>query len=242
MAAPVRILILGTGGMANNHAEKFAEIEGVSLVAGVDTRPGPLADFCARHNIPNGFASVDEALAWGEFDAVTNVTPDAAHYPTTLPFLKAGKHVLCEKPLATNEADAAAMVAAAEAAGVVNMVNLSYRNVAALQQPIPIDFPDIDHSVRILEGWRVAQSRANRDLSRAEPKDNLHRRPFVIPQDQCEIKQVAAREIILPVALQFSVDQQTLVRLKQHVRMQVGDCDHLRGEDPADDDFFAQRL
>lgn len=134
MAAPVRILILGTGGMANNHAEKFAEIEGVSLVAGVDTRPGPLADFCARHGIPNGFASVDEALAWGEFDAVTNVTPDAAHYPTTLPFLKAGKHVLCEKPLATNEADAAAMVAAAEAAGVVNMVNLSYRNVAALQQ------------------------------------------------------------------------------------------------------------
>ena len=134
MAAPVRILILGTGGMANNHAEKFAEIEGVSLVAGVDTRPGPLADFCARHNIPNGFASVDEALAWGEFDAVTNVTPDAAHYPTTLPFLKAGKHVLCEKPLATNEADAAAMVAAAEAAGVVNMVNLSYRNVVALQQ------------------------------------------------------------------------------------------------------------
>ena len=134
MAAPVRILILGTGGMANNHAEKFAEIEGVSLVAGVDTRPGPLADFCARHHIPNGFASVDEALAWGEFDAVTNVTPDAAHYPTTLPFLKAGKHVLCEKPLATNEADASAMVAAAKAAGVVNMVNLSYRNVAALQQ------------------------------------------------------------------------------------------------------------
>jgi predicted dehydrogenase len=134
MAAPVRILILGTGGMANNHAEKFAEIEGVSLVAGVDTRPGPLAAFCEKHNIPNGFASVDDALAWGEFDAVTNVTPDAAHYPTTLPFLKAGKHVLCEKPLATNEADAAAMVAAAKAAGVVNMVNLSYRNVAALQQ------------------------------------------------------------------------------------------------------------
>jgi predicted dehydrogenase len=77
----------------------------------------------------------DEALAWGEFDAVTNVTPDAAHYPTTMPLLAAGKHVLCEKPLATNAAHAEAMAeAAAVKAGVVNMVNLSYRNVPALQK------------------------------------------------------------------------------------------------------------
>ena len=134
MAQPVRLLILGTGGMAKNHAEGFAAIPGVELVAGIDTRPEQLAAFRAAHGIANGFASVDEALAWGQFDAVTNVTPDAAHYPTTMPFLAAGKHVLCEKPLATNEADADAMAAAAAKAGVVNMVNLSYRNVAALQQ------------------------------------------------------------------------------------------------------------
>lgn len=134
MVRPVRILILGTGGMANNHAQKFKEIDGVTLVGGVDTRPEQLADFCARHGIEHGFASLDEALAWGQFDAVTNVTPDAAHYPTTMPILRAGKHVLCEKPLATNETHAAEMAAAAQAAGVVNMVNLSYRNVAALQE------------------------------------------------------------------------------------------------------------
>ena len=129
----VRLLILGTGGMANNHAENFAGIDGVSLVAGIDTRPEQLAAFCAKHKIGKGFASLDEALAWGEFDAVTNVTPDAAHYATTMPILAAGKHILCEKPLATNEADADAMADAAAKAGVVNMVNLSYRNVAALQ-------------------------------------------------------------------------------------------------------------
>ena len=134
MAAPVRLLILGTGGMANNHAEKFKEIEGVTLVGGIDTRPDQLTAFCDRHGIAGRFGSIDEAIAWGQFDAVTNVTPDAAHYPTTLPFLAAGKHVLCEKPLATNEADADAMAAAAAKAGVVNMVNLSYRNVAALQK------------------------------------------------------------------------------------------------------------
>lgn len=130
---PVRILILGTGGMARNHAEAFAAIPGVTLVAGIDTRAEQLAAFLKAHNIPNGFASVQEAIAWGEFDAVTNVTPDAAHYVTTLPFLAAGKHVLCEKPLATNAAHAEEMAAAAAQAGVVNMVNLSYRNVPALQ-------------------------------------------------------------------------------------------------------------
>jgi predicted dehydrogenase len=131
---PVRLLILGTGGMAKNHAEAFAAIPGVSLVAGIDTRAEQLQAFQAAHGIPHGFASVQDALAWGQFDAVTNVTPDAAHYTTTLPFLGAGKHVLCEKPLATNAADAEAMAAAATAAGVVNMVNLSYRNVPALQK------------------------------------------------------------------------------------------------------------
>jgi predicted dehydrogenase len=134
MAAPVRLLILGTGGMAKNHAEHFAAIPGVDLVAGVDTRPEPLAAFQAAHGIPQGFTSVHEALEWGQFDAATNVTPDAAHYPTTLPLLTAGKHVLCEKPLATSELHAREMVAAAAEAGVVNMVNLTYRNVPALQQ------------------------------------------------------------------------------------------------------------
>lgn len=130
---PVRLLILGTGGMAKNHAEGFAAIPGVTLAAGIDIRAEQLAVFRQMHGIPQGFASVCEALTWGEFDAVTNVTPDAAHHATTLPFLSAGKHVLCEKPLATNAADAAEMAAAAATAGVINMVNLSYRKVPALQ-------------------------------------------------------------------------------------------------------------
>jgi predicted dehydrogenase len=134
MTTPVRILILGTGGMAGNHAEAFAAIPGVSLVGGVDTRPDQLARFCDRHAIPNRFATLDQALAWGQFDAVTNVTPDAAHHATTMPVLAARKHILCEKPLATNAAEAQAMADAAADAGVVNMVNLSYRNVAALQK------------------------------------------------------------------------------------------------------------
>ena len=134
MTKPIRLLILGTGGMARNHAEAFSAIDGVTLVAGIDTRPEPLAAFLKTHGIARGFGNLSDALAWGEFDAVTNVTPDAAHFATTMPLLERGKHVLCEKPLATNEANARAMQQAATRAGVVNMVNLSYRNVPALQQ------------------------------------------------------------------------------------------------------------
>lgn len=128
----VRVLILGTGGMANSHVRAYAEMPDVAVVAGVDTDPGRLADFQAKHGIAAGFSSLDEAITWGQFDAVSNVTPDAAHHATTLPLLAAGKHVLCEKPLAANEADAKEMAAAAQQAGVINMVNLTYRNVPAV--------------------------------------------------------------------------------------------------------------
>lgn len=130
----LRVAILGTGGMANGHAEAFTKIPGVQIAAGIDTNPGRLADFNARHRIEIGFTSLEEALAWGRFDAISNVTPDPVHYPTTLRIIDAGKHILCEKPLATNAAHATRMAEAAGQAGLVNMVNLSYREVPAVIQ------------------------------------------------------------------------------------------------------------
>jgi predicted dehydrogenase len=120
--------------MAKNHAAAYADMDGVQVVAGVDPNGEQLSAFQSEFDIPNGFASVDDALAWGAFDAVSNVTPDAIHHRTTLPMLAAGKHVLCEKPLAVNYADAAEMADAAALAGVVNMVNLSYREGPAMIQ------------------------------------------------------------------------------------------------------------
>jgi len=130
----MRLLILGTGGMANQHAKHFAAIEGVTLVGGVDVDPKRVEAFNATHNIPRGFGSLDAALEWGEFDAVANVTPDSIHHPTSIAALKAGKHVFCEKPLATDAEKAFEMVEVAEASGLINMVNLTYRNVAQLQK------------------------------------------------------------------------------------------------------------
>lgn len=120
--------------MANNHAMNFATIADAQLVAAVDVDIARVRAFAARHDIPHTFTSLDEAIAWGEFDAVTNVTPDRVHYPTTLKLLAAGKHVMCEKPLAETYAKASEMAAAAEGSGLVNMVNLTYRNVAQVQK------------------------------------------------------------------------------------------------------------
>jgi len=130
----IRLLIVGTGGMANSHVESYKKVPGVEVVAGVDVRAEQLTTFNEKHGIPNAFASVEEAIAWGQFDAASNVTPDRFHYATTLPLLAAGKHVLCEKPLAINASDAAKMADAAAKAGVVNAVNLSYRSVPSMQK------------------------------------------------------------------------------------------------------------
>jgi predicted dehydrogenase len=130
----MRLLMLGTGFMAGLQAPHFARIEGVELVGCVDVDQERADAFADTHNIPNRFASLDEALAWGAFDAVTNMTTDRAHHPTTMALLQAGKPVFCEKPLAENYRDAIEMTETAEQAGLVNMVNLTYRNSAPLQR------------------------------------------------------------------------------------------------------------
>ena len=129
----MKLLILGTGGMAAAHARAFIGMPGVEVVAAADVDADRAAGFAKTHGIGKSYGSLDAALAAGGFDAVTNVTPDPVHHPTSLACLAAGKHVLCEKPLAESYLWAKEMTDAAAKAGLVNMVNLSYRNVPALQ-------------------------------------------------------------------------------------------------------------
>lgn len=131
----IRIAILGTGGMANRHAELFKEIPGVQLVAACDIDRTRVEAFAAKHGIPASGVFTDFAKLLRECpcDAVSNVTPDAFHAALSIQALKAGKHVLCEKPLGLNHPETRRMVAAAKKAGTVAMVNFSYRDWAALQ-------------------------------------------------------------------------------------------------------------
>jgi len=159
----MRLLILGTGHMANSHASHFAAIEGVRLVGGVDVEASRLAEFCAKHKIERQFSSFDEALAWGEFDAVANVTPDRYHHATTMQAIGAGKHVFCEKPLATDKDKALEMAEAMEAAGLIGMVNFTYRNSPAIQKARQMVLAGDVGSVRhveasYLQSWLVGKA------------------------------------------------------------------------------------
>jgi predicted dehydrogenase len=119
--------------MANSHAARFKEISGCRLVAAADIDPARVKDYTEKHGIAAAYTDVAAMLEKEAIDAVTIVTPDAFHLPVALQCLKAGKHVLCEKPLALNHRDASRMAAAAEKAGVVHMVNFSYRDWPVIQ-------------------------------------------------------------------------------------------------------------
>ena len=156
----IRILIVGSGQMAGAHAEAYQQDERCELVGCVDNNPANLASFADRFGLTHKFASLEEAINWGQFDACSNVTPDAVHHRTTMPLLAAGKHVLCEKPLAQSAPDAHEMADAAKQAGVVNMVNLVYRTTPEISQAAALVASGILGDIRhmqasYLQSWLV---------------------------------------------------------------------------------------
>lgn len=103
------------------------------MTAACDIDSARVNAFAEKHHIPATFTSVEDMLAADICDAVSIVTPDAAHPPVALACLAAGRHILCEKPLAPEAAQARKMLAAARRAGVVHMVNFSYREWPCIQ-------------------------------------------------------------------------------------------------------------
>lgn len=98
-------------------------------LAGIaSSNPERAQQFAAEKGIAHAYDSVEALLADPDIDAVYISTTNEWHKPQTLAAVAAGKHVLCEKPLATSLADAQEMVAACRAAGVVMGTNHHLRN------------------------------------------------------------------------------------------------------------------
>ena len=130
----VRVAIVGAGGIAGYHVEKFAQARGCKIVAACDVDSSRVTAFCEKHKVPKAYTDVDLLLKDGGIDAIVNSTPDRFHAPVSIKALRAGKHVLCEKPLAVNHAEAMTMVRAAKKSGLVNMINFTYRNAAVIHE------------------------------------------------------------------------------------------------------------
>ena len=130
----IRVGIVGTGGMARYHAEAFNSFKNCRVVAGCDVNEERLKKFAEKHKIKETFNSVDKMLESVKLDAVSVVTPDSSHTEVSLKVIGKGIHVLCEKPLATNEKDARKMAEAARKKRVITGVNFSYRKSAAVEK------------------------------------------------------------------------------------------------------------
>lgn len=128
-AKSVRIGVIGTG-IGAEHIKAFRGVPGAAIAA-VCSAQRERAEATARQfDVPQATTDYRDLLG-PDVDAVVITTPPALHRRMTLDAIAAGKHVFCEKPLAATLADAIAMRDAAEAAGVVHMINHNMRYSAS---------------------------------------------------------------------------------------------------------------
>lgn len=124
----MKVGIIGTGSISNEHIQAYLKNPNVELCAFCDINPQQLNMMAEKYGITRTFTSHQEMLAaMPELDAVSVCTWNAAHAPCTIDALNAGKHVLCEKPMALNAKEAREMKAAAEKNGKLLMIGFVRR-------------------------------------------------------------------------------------------------------------------
>jgi predicted dehydrogenase len=125
---PIRIGILGAAAivpMALTHPAKSVPDVQITAVAARD--PKRAEKFARRHHIPRVHETYQNLFDDPEIDAVYNPLPNGLHAEWTIKALRAGKHVLCEKPFASNASEAVEMANAAKETGKVLYEAFAYR-------------------------------------------------------------------------------------------------------------------
>lgn len=128
--------------------------------------------YAAETNIPHAASSLEDLLSNPAVNAVYISTTNELHHPQTLAAAQAGKHVLCEKPLAMSLAEAQAMQTACQTAGVVFATNHHLRNAqahhkmreliaaGAIGKPIAARVFHAVYLREALQGWRLDKPEA----------------------------------------------------------------------------------
>ncbi|MGH2716870.1 MAG: Gfo/Idh/MocA family protein [Thermoleophilaceae bacterium] len=122
----LRAAIAGTGFIGRVHA-RSARLAGAELVGVSASSPERAAAAANELGAARGFASSEELVSSPDVDVVHVCTPNSLHVALAEAALRAGKHVICEKPIATNAADAARLRDALAASGAVLAVPFVYR-------------------------------------------------------------------------------------------------------------------
>lgn len=129
---PLRSGIVGTGFMGGVHA-RAVRAAGGTVVAYAGRDAGRTADAAVRAGVSLALTPA-ELVTHPEVDIVHICTPNSLHRELASAAIAAGKHVVCEKPLALSGADAAYLDAAARDAGVVNAVPFVYRYYPSIRE------------------------------------------------------------------------------------------------------------
>lgn len=119
--------IIGTGWIAGIFAEALAQSRHGRLVAVASRTTERAASFAKKHQVAKAYGTRDALLADPDVDVVYIASPHTSHCPDALAAIRAGKHVLCEKPMAVTPAEATRMVATAKKHGVVLLEAFMYR-------------------------------------------------------------------------------------------------------------------
>ncbi len=129
----IRTAMIGAGFMGKVHTEAVRRLGNVEVAAVAGISEEEARGFGAAMGIEKTTGDYRAVLADPTIDAVHVLTPNALHHPITVEALKAGKHVLCEKPLTVNSAQAKEMVALAKETGLANCVNHNLRCYPVVQ-------------------------------------------------------------------------------------------------------------
>jgi len=164
----LRYGIVGCGGIAKAHAEAILKVSGSRIVAVGDMIPDP-ARSMAKQLGCEWYTEYEAFLERDDMDAVVICTPHAAHARQCISAAEAGKHVLCEKPIATTLEDADSMISACRKAGLTLMIGQTHRfypeNVKAWQMIRDGEIGEVlSLSDSILSGPAVGW-RLNRELA-----------------------------------------------------------------------------
>jgi predicted dehydrogenase len=134
MMKPIRTAIFGTGFMGRVHLEAVRRLESVEAVAIAGRNKEAAERLGKAFSLSTIVADYREVLRDPSIDAVHICTPNAQHFPMAKDALMAGKHVLCEKPLATTVEEAEELVSLAAQKGLRNCACYNLRNYPMVQQ------------------------------------------------------------------------------------------------------------
>jgi predicted dehydrogenase len=134
----IRWGVVGPGAIATSFADAMGLTDGGTIVAVASRSAERAAVFGDRYAIPARYGDYESLAADPEVDVVYVATPQSRHEPDTLSLLRAGKHVLCEKPFALNARQAAAMIEEARSRGLFLMEAIWSRFLPAYRSLVEV--------------------------------------------------------------------------------------------------------